>query len=219
MSEKMREALKHLYALVQGECPSLLENDHHDEMVREALAEQPAPPISNFGLAALGVKHFGNPIPKAWYSAARELLAEQTAQGDAIASLAAIVHYPDHWDTAVYPDALSAIREALFSVGCSECKQAAPPAPSEQPAQGEEWRHVIVDVMADISDHSSLAYEKLRALLQAAPPAPSVPDGWKLVPERLPEAMERVGEATLDRDGTLKEMWANMLAVAPEPHS
>lgn len=30
-------ALTNLYALVQGECPSLLENDHHDEMVRKAL--------------------------------------------------------------------------------------------------------------------------------------------------------------------------------------
>lgn len=68
--------------------------------------------------------------------------SEQPAQGDAVASLAAIVHYPDHWDTAVYPDALSAIREALFSVGCSECKQAAPPAPSVREGWGlAAFRH------------------------------------------------------------------------------
>jgi hypothetical protein len=50
--------------------------------LREALAEQPAPvqPVSGFGLAAIGQKHFGNPIPKAWYAAARELMAGQPAQ-------------------------------------------------------------------------------------------------------------------------------------------
>ena len=31
-------ALDNLYAMVNGECPSLLENDHHDDMVRAALA-------------------------------------------------------------------------------------------------------------------------------------------------------------------------------------
>ena len=31
-------ALDNLYAMVNGECPSLLENDHHDDMVRDALA-------------------------------------------------------------------------------------------------------------------------------------------------------------------------------------
>jgi hypothetical protein len=32
-------ALKNLYALVQGECPSLLEDDHHDVMVSGAIAK------------------------------------------------------------------------------------------------------------------------------------------------------------------------------------
>jgi len=31
-------ALDNLYAMVNSECPSLLENDHHDDMVRAALA-------------------------------------------------------------------------------------------------------------------------------------------------------------------------------------
>ena len=31
-------ALDNLYAMVNGECPSLLEDDHHDGMVRAALA-------------------------------------------------------------------------------------------------------------------------------------------------------------------------------------
>jgi len=32
-------ALKNLYAMVQGQCPSLLENDHHNEMVYGAIAK------------------------------------------------------------------------------------------------------------------------------------------------------------------------------------
>lgn len=35
-------ALQSLYALVKGECPSLLENDHHDEMVSAAVAKATA---------------------------------------------------------------------------------------------------------------------------------------------------------------------------------
>lgn len=34
---ELRHALTNLYALVRGECPALLENDHHDEMVLKAL--------------------------------------------------------------------------------------------------------------------------------------------------------------------------------------
>lgn len=35
--DALRAALESLYALVQGEAPSLLEDDHHDQMVRNAL--------------------------------------------------------------------------------------------------------------------------------------------------------------------------------------
>lgn len=34
---ELEAALKALYALVQGESPQLLEDDHHDEIVRSAL--------------------------------------------------------------------------------------------------------------------------------------------------------------------------------------
>lgn len=39
-------------------------------------AEQPnrVIPISDLGIAGIGLKHFGNPIPQAWYSAAKELI-------------------------------------------------------------------------------------------------------------------------------------------------
>lgn len=33
------DALENLYALVRGECPSVLEDDHHDDMVRAAIAK------------------------------------------------------------------------------------------------------------------------------------------------------------------------------------
>ncbi len=36
--DALRSALVNLYALVQGEAPLLLEDDHHDEMVRKALS-------------------------------------------------------------------------------------------------------------------------------------------------------------------------------------
>ena len=57
--------------------------------LKQALAEQPAPvqPVSGFGLAAIGQKHFGNPIPKAWYAAARELMAGQPAQQEPAGSV------------------------------------------------------------------------------------------------------------------------------------
>lgn len=37
--DELLAALVNLYALVRGECPSILENDHHDEMVRAAIAK------------------------------------------------------------------------------------------------------------------------------------------------------------------------------------
>lgn len=36
-SPELLSALQNLYALVKGECPSLLEDDHHDELVRAAI--------------------------------------------------------------------------------------------------------------------------------------------------------------------------------------
>jgi hypothetical protein len=36
---ELLKELEALYALVKGECPGLLENDHHDGMVRAAIAK------------------------------------------------------------------------------------------------------------------------------------------------------------------------------------
>jgi hypothetical protein len=41
--------------------------------ISKAEKQEPAP--SGITLAAIGHKHFGNPIPKEWYAAAKELLA------------------------------------------------------------------------------------------------------------------------------------------------
>lgn len=37
LAVKARHALVDLYAMVQGEVPSLLRDDHHDEIIRDAL--------------------------------------------------------------------------------------------------------------------------------------------------------------------------------------
>lgn len=34
-----------------------------------------------------------------------------------------LIHYPEHWDTAVYPTLGSAVRETLAWAGCSACKE------------------------------------------------------------------------------------------------
>lgn len=39
-----------------------------------------------------------------------------------VADYAALIHYPEHWDTAAYPTLESAVREALAFAGCSACK-------------------------------------------------------------------------------------------------
>ena len=37
---ELKYALENLFALINGECPSLLEDNHHYDMVRAALKEQ-----------------------------------------------------------------------------------------------------------------------------------------------------------------------------------
>lgn len=37
-----------------------------------------------------------------------------------IESLAGLIHYPQHWDTACYPT----LEDALEEIGCSECMRA-----------------------------------------------------------------------------------------------
>lgn len=52
--------------------------------------------------------------------------------------------------------------------------------------------------------------------LYAAPPAPAIPEGWKLVPKDPDKAMIEAGRTQTD---FCHETWAAMLAAAPEaPH-
>lgn len=53
--------------------------------------------------------------------------------------------------------------------------------------------------------------------LYAAPPAPAVPDGWKLVP--ITPTPKMIHAAYTDRNGNFgsESQWAAMLAASPEP--
>jgi hypothetical protein len=41
---------------------------------------------------------------------------------DHAALIAETLHWPDHWDTAAYPDVWSALQEVMHSFQCSECR-------------------------------------------------------------------------------------------------
>jgi hypothetical protein len=47
-------------------------------------------------------------------------------RGYAPVNWAAVIHYPDCWGTAAYPELRDAIHEALAWSGCSVCKPSAP---------------------------------------------------------------------------------------------
>jgi hypothetical protein len=44
------------------------------------------------------------------------------AQTDHAALIAETLHWPEHWDTAAYPDVWSALQEVMHSFQCSECR-------------------------------------------------------------------------------------------------
>lgn len=47
--------------------------------------------------------------------------AIDAAPTDNAALIAETLHYPDHWDTAAYPDVWSALQEVMHTFQCSEC--------------------------------------------------------------------------------------------------
>ena len=73
------EVMKKALDLIEGEFPNLPEHKAWETTLalREAISgvEKWEPAPSGITLAAIGHKHFGNPIPKEWYAAAKELLA------------------------------------------------------------------------------------------------------------------------------------------------
>lgn len=106
-------------------------------------------------------------------------------------------------------------------------------AKAEQPAQGEavangrpvtyaEAVSRLLEILRlrDLSDLQIDAINVACQVLKAAPPAPSVPDGWKLVPTDAPDEMLRwldggIRVAFSMRE-TLRRRYAALLAAAPE---
>jgi hypothetical protein len=64
------------------------------DAIRAALAAQPAEPVA-LTLAVIGHKHFGNPIPQAWYAAARELLSDAAPPAPAAVPLPKMAYHSD----------------------------------------------------------------------------------------------------------------------------
>ena len=96
-----------------------------------------------------------------------------------------------------------------------------------------KWKLVPVEVTPEIREvirNESCVYQSedefYHALLEAAPPAPSVPDGWKLVPYTpTDEMLERAAYAVNNRPQPSKYepsatpaiiFWTAMLNYAPE---
>lgn len=80
-------------ALVVAAPESKRTHSDRDGTIRASLRTDPAPAsqaVNGIELAAIGRAHFGNPIPKAWYAAAKELLtyAQQSATSAVDALLA-----------------------------------------------------------------------------------------------------------------------------------
>lgn len=65
------------------------------------------------------------------------MIIKESISGD-ISALAAAIHYPECWDTAAYPDLLSALREVTASAGCSACKSPVEQAPVAYQRRGND---------------------------------------------------------------------------------
>lgn len=78
-----------------------------------------------------------------------------------LSALAAAIHYPECWDTAAYPDLLSALREVTASAGCSVCK---PQVEQDPVGEGTDDRAIAdtVNTLRDIAINFHAA-DQLRA--------------------------------------------------------
>lgn len=92
---------------------------------------------------------------------------------------------------------------------------------AQQPAQGEAVGEMVMTV--DNLYRRNVVAKMAVALpvgtkLYTAPPATSVPDGWKLVPINATAAMlEVLKSARIHEWSTTRAVYAAMLAAAPEP--
>lgn len=104
----------------------------------------------------------------------------------------------DGYDDADGVDLPEEVREALEELTAQITRlEAKAPAPAAD-AMPAGWREVIADVAADISDHPSLACEKLRRLL-AAPPAPARQE-WQPI-DTAPRAGNVIVAAPMEAGG------------------
>ena len=69
----------------------------------------------------------------------RAALAAPATAPEFPADWAQMIHYPECWDTAAYPELRDAIHEALAWSGCSVCKPATAPAWHDAPTVPGDW--------------------------------------------------------------------------------
>ena len=66
------------------------------------------------------------------------------------ADWAQMIHYPECWDTAAYPELRDAIHEALAWSGCSVCKPATAPAWHVAPTVPGLWLNSVFMKVEDV---------------------------------------------------------------------
>jgi hypothetical protein len=83
----------------------------------------------------------------------RAALAAPATAPEFPADWAQMIHYPECWDTAAYPELRDAIHEALAWSGCSVCKPSTAPAWHDaQQAEIESLRWTVKDALESLDN-------------------------------------------------------------------
>ena len=80
----------------------------------------------------------------------RSALAAPATAPEFPADWAQMIHYPECWDTAAYPELRDAIHEALAWSGCSVCKPATAPAWHVAPTVPGLWLNSVFMKVEDV---------------------------------------------------------------------
>lgn len=80
--------------------------------------------------------------------------------------------------------------------------------------QGDGYRSPMTDIALRVA---FAVINRLKLYARPVPPAPSVPDGWQLVPKRITPHMGHAIEACLDDACSIQAMWDAALTAAPQP--
>ena len=229
-AEKMREALETIKAVLRVDDP----HGHYD-LVCEALAQAEQRGEIDWEMRIAGpddVLVFSDELEalQRTNEVNKQYLADRLTHPDSEVLCVATVHRVDA--QGARPAPVVPVRhdddEAVDQFAAMlKAKLAKSRAKGRSGWRDPTWR--AADINAQMHSHIAkgdpvdvAAYAMflaLRGQSTAAPPAPVVPDGWRLVPERLTPQMGHAGDATLDDDGSMQEMWTNMLAASPEPRS